>query len=89
MASAWRPWRWRAATGVVAWALLTGFVEHEAGVLTLAPPDLVRLALAALGLPLLAGLLLRAPGGSGGCRGPGASSYDGLTRGAGLSPRPP
>jgi hypothetical protein len=34
--------------GVVAWALVTGFVENRYGELTLAPPDLFRLAVFAI-----------------------------------------
>jgi len=39
------PLKWRLASGLVAWALLTGFVYNRFGVLTFTEPDLTRMAI--------------------------------------------
>jgi hypothetical protein len=48
-----------ALTGLVAWAWATGFTENDYGVLTFAPSDLIRLAGAAVGTTLVAGICRR------------------------------
>jgi hypothetical protein len=51
------PLRWRLTCGVVAWALLTGFVYNRFGVLTFTKPDLTRMLIlvgaASVATPLL------------------------------------
>jgi len=51
------PLKWRLASGLVAWALLTGFVYNRFGVLTFTEPDLARMSMlvgaAAAASPLL------------------------------------
>ena len=37
--------KWRLASGLVAWALLTGFLYNRFGVLTFTAPDLTRLSI--------------------------------------------
>jgi hypothetical protein len=49
--------KWRLASGLVAWALLTGFLYNRFGVLTFTAPDLTRMSIlvsiAVAGAPLL------------------------------------
>jgi hypothetical protein len=39
------PLKWRLASGLVAWALLTGFVYNRFGILTFTKPDLTRMSI--------------------------------------------
>ena len=39
------PLKWRIASGLVAWALLTGFLYNRFGVLTFTVPDLTRMSI--------------------------------------------
>jgi hypothetical protein len=45
--------KWRLASGVVAWALLTGFVYNRFGDLTFTEPDLIRMSIL-VGVAILA-----------------------------------